>query len=326
MLQATDRAVVITGASSGVGLTTAYAFACRGARVVLCARGEEPLAQAVRECRALGGHAIGVPTDTRDPEAVRRLARMAAETFDGIGVWVNNAGVGAVGAFWEVPLEAHRATIETDLMGYLHGAHAALPYFLSQGQGALINNISIGGLMPTPYAAAYAASKYAVRGFSDSLRQELHGWPDVHVCTVYPYFLDTPGVQHSANYTGRAMKPAPPVYRPEVVAETIVRLAHEPQREVVVGLMAKLARFEYALAPRLVEAAVARTTEFYLDHAAEAPVTDGNLLESVPGPMAVHGGWRKPAKRAAAVAALGVVAAGVLAASLPRDRALPARR
>lgn len=145
-----DHAVVITGASSGIGRATAHAFARTGARLVLCARGQEALNEVVRECRELGAPAIAIPTDMRDADAVQRLARMAAETFGGIAVWVNNAGGGAVGRFWEVPLEAHRATVELDLLGYMHGAYAALPYFLNQGRGVLINTNSVGGFVPTP--------------------------------------------------------------------------------------------------------------------------------------------------------------------------------
>ncbi|MEK0084706.1 SDR family oxidoreductase [Benzoatithermus flavus] len=312
MPQCADGAVVITGASSGIGRATAQAFAREGACLALCARGAEALQETVRECRRLGGHAFGVPTDTRDPEAVKRLARMAAETFGGIGVWVNNAGGGAVGRYWEVPIAAHRATVETDLLGYLHGAHAALPYFLDRGRGVLVNNISIGGLIPTPYAASYAAAKTAVRAFADSLRQELASWPDIHVCSVFPYFVDTPGIYHAANYTGRALKPAPFVVRPEQVAAAVLGLAREPRREVVVGIMGKLGRLEHAIAPRLVEAALRLGTEAYLAQAKTAPVSDGNLFHPMPEPMAVTGGWRHSGLRTAA-AVLGLAAAGFLA-------------
>jgi short-subunit dehydrogenase len=307
------RAVVITGASSGIGRATAHRFAREGAGLALCARGPEALEATVRECRRLGGHAIGVPADTRDPAAMERLARMAAETFGGIGIWINNAGGGAVGRYWEVPLDAHRATIETDLLGYMHGAYAALPHFLDQEQGVLINVNSIGGLMPTPYSAAYAAAKAGLRALADSLRQELAPWPGIQVCSVYPYFVDTPGVHHAANYTGRTLKPAPFVIRPEKVAETIFELAHAPQRDTVVGLMGKLGRLEYGIAPRLVEAALRIGTEAYLARAAESPVTDGNLFQPLPEPMQVTGGWRRPGMRTAATT-LGLAAAGFLAA------------
>lgn len=320
-----QRAVVITGASSGVGRAAAYAFARLGAKLALAARGAEALREAAEDCRRLGGQAIAVPTDTRDPEAVHRLAGIAAETWGGIDVWVNNAGTGAVGRYWEVPLEAHRAVIETNLLGYMHGAYAALPYFLDQGRGVLINNISIGGHVPTPLAAAYAASKFAVRAFSASLRQELAPWPGIRVCAVYPYFLDTPGVQHAANYTGRSLKPAPIVYPPERVAEVIVRLAERPRNEVVVGAMAKLAVLQHRLLPGLVEWGIARSGMVYLDHADPAPITQGRVFAPLPAPMRVHGGWRRPGERTAVLALVGLAAAGLAAWGMSRPSLPPPR-
>lgn len=318
-----DRAVVITGASSGIGRATARAFARRGARLALCARGEEALSETVRECRELGAIAIGVPTDVRDPEAVRRLALMAAQTFGGIGVWVNNAGGGAVGRFWEVPLQAHRATIELDLLGYVHGAYAALPYFLAQEEGVLVNVNSIGGLIPTPYAAAYAAGKTGARAFADSLRLELRPWPRVHVCNVFPYFVDTPGVQHAANYTGREVKPGAFATPPEEVAETIVELVRHPRREVVVGALGKIARLQHWLAPRAVEWALERGMSAYFRQAEPAPETDGNLFGPTPPPRTVHGGWgraREGSGFGTVAAVAGLAAAGYLAARALRPR------
>lgn len=310
-----DRAVVITGASSGIGRATARAFARHGARLVLCARGPEALEEAVRECRGLGAVAVGVPTDVRDPEAVRRLAVMAAQTFGGIAMWVNNAGGGAVGRFWEVPLDAHRATVELDLLAYMHGAYAALPYFLAQGTGTLVNVNSIGGLIPTPYAAAYAAGKAGARAFADSLRLELRPWPRIHVCNVYPYFVDTPGIHHAANYTGREVKPGAFATPPEDVADTIVALARHPRHEVMVGLLGKIARVQHRLAPRAVEWALERGISAYFSRARPEPRSDGNLFAATPGPMTVHGGFGGPSKGTAATAAvLGIAMAGCLAA------------
>jgi NAD(P)-dependent dehydrogenase (short-subunit alcohol dehydrogenase family) len=131
--------VVITGASSGIGRAAALEFAERGSRLVLAARGVEPLSTAVSECEARGAEAIAVPTDVRDETAVGKLAQAAVSRFGCLDVWVNNAGVIAYGRFEQVPSEVFRVVIETNLMGQVNGSRAALTHFRRQGQGTLIN-------------------------------------------------------------------------------------------------------------------------------------------------------------------------------------------
>ena len=146
--------VVITGASSGIGRAAALAFARRGASLTLAARRDAVLHEAAAACEAEGGRALAVPTDVGDSEAVRQLTRRAIEAFGKIDVWINNAGVGAVGAFVETPIEAHDQVVRTNLLGYMHGAHAVLPHFLERGAGVLINNLSFGAWVPAPFATA----------------------------------------------------------------------------------------------------------------------------------------------------------------------------
>ncbi|HJU20618.1 MAG TPA: SDR family oxidoreductase [Stellaceae bacterium] len=287
-----DSAVVITGASSGVGRAAALTFARQGARLALAARRMELLERLAAECEALGAQAIAVPTDVGDSEAMRRLADTAAARLGPIRVWINNAGVGAVGSYGETPIAAHRRVIETNLLGAMNGAHAVLPQFFAERRGVLINTLSLGAWAAAPYAAAYATSKFGLRGFSESLRAELGSWPDIHVCDLFPSFLDTPGIAHGANYTGRALQPAPPVYDPQRVADAMFRLVLRPRPTVAVGMPARLARLAHALAPGITGWTTARFLELYLHRAAAAPVTEGNLFQPVPEGSTIRGGWQ----------------------------------
>jgi NAD(P)-dependent dehydrogenase (short-subunit alcohol dehydrogenase family) len=160
--------VVITGASRGIGRATARHFAERGASVVLGARSEEALLGAAAECGALGGRALAVPTDVAEWASVEGLARRSVEHFGRIDVWVNNAVLAAVGRLEEVPPDANRRVVEANLLGYIHGAQAALPRFREQGSGVLINMSSGFGFVGAPYAGAYTATKFAQRGLGQA--------------------------------------------------------------------------------------------------------------------------------------------------------------
>src|SRR5215213_599424 len=245
--------VVITGASSGIGRATALAFASHRAHVVLAARRGGVLEEVARACEQAGGKALVVPPDVTDPEAVVELARAAEDAFGGIEVWVNNAGTGVFGPYTDAPLVLHQRTIEINLLGAMYGAYAALPVLLRQGHGILINTVSMGAWVPNPFAAAYTASKFGLRGFAASLRQELGDYPDIHVCGVFPAIIDTPGLVHGANVSGKRIDSGPLIYAPEDVAETFVRLVRRPRDEVAVGWPARAAQIAYALAPGLTE-------------------------------------------------------------------------
>jgi len=278
----------------------------------LAARREEALQRVASECESLGGQAIAIPTDVTDIGAVRALAEAATRQLGPIRVWINNAGVGAVGRYTDTPIEAHRRVIETNLIGYMNGAHAVVPLFVAERRGVLINNISLGAWAPAPYAVAYAASKFGLLGFSSSLRAELAGWRDIHVCDVFPSFIDTPGIQHGANYTGRVLKPAPPVYDPQRVADVMLRLALRPRSRTAVGITAQLAKLAH-VAPNLSGAAAMAMIELYLRQADPSPITDGNLFHPVPEGTSAHGGW-KTQNRKLIAAGLGVLGASGLAA------------
>ncbi|MBC9179054.1 SDR family oxidoreductase [Pseudoroseomonas ludipueritiae] len=289
--------VVITGASSGIGQATAEAFARDGARLVLAARGERALEEVAARCRSLGADVIAVPTDVTDPEAVERLA-VRARGFGGrIDVWVSNVGVGAVGRYHDTPMRAHEQVIRANLLGHMHDAHAAIPHFLRQGRGIFINMISLGGFAAAPFAAAYSASKFGLRGFSEALRAELADHPGIHVCDVYPAFIDTPGLRHGANYTGRALSAPPPVYDARRVAAAIVRLSHAPKPTTTVGWVADATRLAHLLAPNWTTRLMARFMAAYFRRARGAPVTDGNLFAPPADGGRIDGGLRSSRQR-----------------------------
>lgn len=288
------RTVVLTGASSGIGRAAALAFADAGAHLVLAARNQATLDDVAEQCRARGVQALVVPTDVTQADQVRALAAAAVERFSAIDVWVNNVGVGAVGSFTETPIEAHRRVIDANLLGHFHGAHAVLRHFMARKRGVLINMISLGAWAAAPYAAAYSASKFGLRGFSEALRGEMSGWPDIHICDVYPAFMDTPGMAHAANYTGRRLKPASPLYDPRLAAEAIVSLAREPRSSVTVGAAATALRVGHAVSPLLSGWVGAKVVERYLKQADAAPRGDGNLYAPSLG-NAIDGGYRQAA-------------------------------
>jgi short-subunit dehydrogenase len=203
-------------------------------------------------------------------------------------------------------------------MGYVHGARAALPYLREQGRGVLVNVSSVVSVVTQPYAHAYVMSKFAVRGLSGSLRQELQldGARGVKVCTVMPATIDTPLFAQAANYTGRKVLAMPPVYSPERVARTIVSVVRRPRREVVVGPAGRGMLLQSRLAPGLMERAMARQVDRgHLSRTESAAVTAGNLYTPMPGSGSAHGGWhgkRSTALRRLAVAGVAAGAATVL--------------
>jgi short-subunit dehydrogenase len=271
------KTVVITGASSGIGKAIALTLAKEGANLVLAARREALLQELASECEDLGGRAIAVRADVTLYSHLENLVDQAITFFGQIDYWINNAGVGAVGKFNDIPLEMHERVIKTDLTAYMYGAYAVLPHFKENKKGMIINMVSLGGYVPDPYAVSYSASKFGLRGFSGALRGELTGYPDIHIADIFPAFIDTPGLQHAANYMGKKLFPVPPVFDPFKVARKVKRVMQRPRNNTMVGYSAWAARFLHGIAPDMVVRSLAKKINRLVKKAPAAEVTEGNL-------------------------------------------------
>lgn len=321
------RVAVITGGSSGIGQATAECFAEQGWSLVLAARSKEDLDIVAQACRVAGAEVLVVPTDVGDAEAVQRLASAARDFAGTIDLWFSNVGVGAVGKFLDVPIATHEQVVRANLIGHMNDAHAALPIFIDQGHGVFVNMISLGGFAAAPFAVAYSASKFGLRGFSEALRAELSDYPAIHLCDVYPSFVDTPALRHAGNYTGRQLSAPPPLLDPRTVARAIVRLADHPRATTLVGSPSWAARAAHAVSPSLVGRSAKMLFDRYFAQAGPTPATDGNVLLPPGDGAKIDGGLRaSPAARAggySGVAAVGILtigAAALIGARLARRR------
>jgi NAD(P)-dependent dehydrogenase (short-subunit alcohol dehydrogenase family) len=230
-----EQVVVITGASSGIGLVTAKAAARTGARVVLAARNEADLRHAIETIRHEGGRAIYVVADVADAGQVNALAEAAIGEFGRIDTWVNNAAVSLYGRIDELPLYEMRRQFDVNYWGQVHGCRAALPHLRENG-GAIINVGSALSDRAIPLQGNYCAAKHALKAFTDALRMELEeaGLP-ISVTLVKPASVDTPFFEKARTHLGVEPQPVPPVYAPEVVADVILHAAQHPLRELIAG-------------------------------------------------------------------------------------------
>src|SRR5690606_7958820 len=248
-----DQVIVITGATSGIGLSTAREAARRGARLVLVARNADALERLRKELAARGCDAIGVAGDVGREEDVKRVAERAAEHFGNFDTWVNNAGVAIYGPLTEITLEDQRRLFDTNFWGTVHGSRVAAAHLKRHG-GALINMGSITSDRAIPLQGIYSASKHAVKGYTDALRMELeHEQAPVVVTLIKPASVDTPFCRHAKNYMPLQPRNPPPLYSPRVVADAILFCAENPRREVVVGGAGELASMAARAAPRTVD-------------------------------------------------------------------------
>lgn len=247
------QVIVITGASSGIGLTTAEMAAERGARVVLSSRNGPALKDAVARICARGGHASYIVADVANAAAVERIAEHAMQEFGGFDTWVNNAGTGTYGRLIDTPLSEKRRVFDVNFWGIVHGCRAAVPYLRKRG-GAIINIGSGASDVALPLLGIYSASKQAVRGYTDALRLELEKEnAPISVTLIKPSSIDTPFIEHARTHMGVEPAYSPPVYSPEEVARAILHAAEKATREITVGGSGKLLSVMSTVAPRLTD-------------------------------------------------------------------------
>jgi short-subunit dehydrogenase len=290
--------VVVTGSSGGVGRAIAHAFAKRGAHVGLLARGPEGLAGAQREVEALGGQALAVPTDVSDYQQVETAAQQVEERFGEIDVWVNDAMATVFARFLDTEAEEFARATEVTYLGAVYGTMAALRRMSIRDRGTIVQVGSALAYRAIPLQAAYCGAKFAIRGFTDSIRTELlHDHSKVRITMVQLPGVNTTQFGWCRSKLPDHPMPVPPIYQPEIPAEAVYWAAHHHRREVWVGYSTLLAILGNKLAPSLADRYLAKTA-FAGQQLKNMPVSadrPNNLFEPVAG-AATHGIFDEQAK------------------------------
>jgi len=230
------QVVVITGASAGVGRATAQAFAERGAKIALIARGEVGLAAAARDVESRGGTALAISADVCDHATIEAAAERVERELGPIDVWINNAMVSEYAPVWQMTPEEFTHIVDVTLLGQVYGTMAALKRMRPRDRGAIVHVGSALAHRSIPLQSAYCAAKHGVYGFVESLRTELiHMGSRVRVSIVSLPGVNTPQFDWTRNKTGRDVRPVGPIYQPEVAAKAIVFAAEHNRKEVLVG-------------------------------------------------------------------------------------------
>ncbi|QOR40073.1 SDR family NAD(P)-dependent oxidoreductase [Billgrantia diversa] len=281
-----DQTLVITGATSGIGLSTTRLAADRGARLIVVARDENALEALVDELDQRGAAAVAVAADVGDPEQVREVVETAIHQFGGFDTWINNAGVSLFGYMTDQPLEDQRRLFDTDYWGVVHGSLEAARHLGMRAErhgGAIINLGSVVSDRAIPLQGMYSAAKHAVKGFTDALRMELEdmGAP-VSVTLVKPGSIATPFPHHAGNHMDVEPTLPPPLYEPSVVAEAILHCAEHPRRDIRVGGASKGIAMLGHLAPRLADR-IMRRSMIPKQRSDQPPRHIGGLHRPAPG-------------------------------------------
>jgi NAD(P)-dependent dehydrogenase (short-subunit alcohol dehydrogenase family) len=289
----TPETVLITGGSSGIGRATALELAGRGARLMLVARGREPLEEAATEARAAGaGEVLVCPADVLDEDAVRAAVDTAVERFGRLDGVVHAAQVMAYGRIEDVPREVYERTVDTALHGTATVARVVLPLFRRQGAGHLAVVNSVMGNIAAPLMGSYVAAKWGQLGLVRTLQQETRDEPGISISVVQPGGVDTPIYFQAASWTGSTGRPPPPVYSPQRVARAVVSTLDRPRRVVQAGLFNPLITAGFRLLPGVYDYLVGPLLQRMAVANDEVPPTEGNVFHSRPEGNATEGRWR----------------------------------
>jgi short-subunit dehydrogenase len=330
--QRNGETVVVTGAAGGVGRATARAFGRRGANVGLLARGAEGLEAAAHEVAEGGGSALVLPTDVGDAAAVERAAAAVEERFGAIDIWVNCAMATIFSPFSDLGPEEYRRATEVTYLGYVYGTMAALRRMKQRNRGTIVQVGSALAYRAIPLQSVYCGAKFAIRGFTDSIRSELlHDNSRVHITMVQMPALNTPQFDWARNKTGRLAQPVPPIYQPELAAAAIVFAAHARRRELYVGGSSVKVILANKIAPGLLDRYLAHNGyQAQLSKEPTPPEAPDNLYTPAPGDHGAHGrfdsrasGWSLQfwlSRRRGPLLAAGLAAAAAAVWLLPGPR------
>ena len=291
--------VVITGGSSGIGLSSAQLFAAKGWRVALIARGAEALESAKALLVADGARVVTAVADVTDSEALRRAATEIVAALGPIDVWINNAGVSVFSRFADMSEDEFQRVTDVTYGGTVNGTRVALEHMRPRDAGTIVNVCSAIGLRGVPLQSAYSGAKWAMRGFVEALRAELmHERSRIWLTIVYPPSVNTPFYSHAtAHLDGRLPRPPPPVYQPEIVADAIHFAATSRRRNVLVGGQTVQTGLLNAFAPALADRLLATFGPFSQKSSNQgvAAASDENLFTPTRRPSATHGAFDREA-------------------------------
>ena len=328
-----EQTIVITGASSGIGLTTAGMAARKGANVMLVSRDEEALRRIRDELRADGCRAEYTVADVGEADALQRVLSATLEAFGGLDTWVNNAGVGVYSNLQELSREDHEQLFRTNYWGVVNGTQVAAKHLRQHG-GAIINIGSVLSDVATTPLGAYAASKHAVKGFTDAFRLEMiQQRAPVSITLVKPSGINSPWTEHAKNYMGHRATVPPMVYAPETVARAVLFAAAHPQRDIVIGSSGSLIIGFARWLPKLADGVFAKVLPSLHVDRSRPPVATDDLYSpadngrrySDHGMVRKHSAWAAIQRHPLATVGLALLAGAAVAGALRQRRARASR-